>query len=76
MTACSSKGTARFYDEEVNGKRNSTAAWYYHEPKEAASQIRDYADFWNGVKVAPYVEPVPRAGFSEPKTSLLQRHEL
>ena len=40
-TVCSWKGTARYYDVVLNGKKNSATAWYYHEPKEAASHIRD-----------------------------------
>jgi uncharacterized protein (DUF427 family) len=50
-TACPWKGTASYYDVEVNGKRNAGAAWYYPEPKPAAKQIRDYVAFWKGVHV-------------------------
>jgi len=48
---CPWKGTASYYDLEVNGKRNQGAAWYYPEPKPAASQIKGYVAFWKGVKV-------------------------
>lgn len=50
-TVCSWKGTASYYDIEVNGKRNANAAWYYVDPSEAAKQIRGRVAFWKGVKV-------------------------
>jgi uncharacterized protein (DUF427 family) len=50
-TECPWKGTASYYDLEVNGKRNPGAAWFYPEPKAAASQIKGYVAFWKGVKV-------------------------
>jgi uncharacterized protein (DUF427 family) len=50
-TVCPWKGTASYYDLEVNGKRNQGAAWYYPEPKPAAGQIKGYVAFWKGVKV-------------------------
>jgi len=52
QTVCPWKGTASYYDVVVDGKRNKDAAWYYPEPKAAASQIKDRLAFWNGVKVA------------------------
>jgi uncharacterized protein (DUF427 family) len=50
-TVCPWKGTASYFDVEVNGKRNAGAAWYYPEPKAAAKQIAGYVAFWKGVKV-------------------------
>jgi uncharacterized protein (DUF427 family) len=50
-SVCPWKGTASYYDLEVNGKRNPGAAWFYPEPKAAASQIKGYVAFWKGVKV-------------------------
>ena len=50
-TVCPWKGTASYYDVEVNGKRNQDAAWFYPEPKPAASQIKDYVAFWKGVRI-------------------------
>ena len=38
-TVCGWKGTASYYDVEVNGQRNPNAAWYYPQPKAAASHI-------------------------------------
>jgi len=50
-SVCPWKGTASYYDLEVNGKRNAGAAWFYPEPKPAAKQIKEYVAFWKGVKV-------------------------
>ncbi|QBD81565.1 DUF427 domain-containing protein [Ktedonosporobacter rubrisoli] len=50
-TTCPWKGLASYYNIEVDGKVNEDAAWYYPEPKEAASQIKDYVAFWRGVQV-------------------------
>lgn len=50
-TQCFWKGTAHYYDIEVNGKRNPNAAWYYPDPSKAAANIKDHIAFWKGVKV-------------------------
>ncbi|MGA8150172.1 MAG: DUF427 domain-containing protein [Terriglobales bacterium] len=50
-TVCPWKGTASYYDVEVNGRQNRDAAWYYPEPKAAAGQIKDHVAFWKGVRV-------------------------
>ena len=50
-TECPWKGTASYYDLEVQGKRNAGAAWYYPEPKAAAKRIKGYVAFWKGVSV-------------------------
>lgn len=50
-TTCPWKGKASYYDVLVDGKKNEDAAWYYPEPKPAASQIKGYVAFWRGVKV-------------------------
>jgi uncharacterized protein (DUF427 family) len=50
-SVCPWKGTASYYDVEVSGKRNSGAAWFYPEPKDAAKQIKGFVAFWKGVKV-------------------------
>ena len=50
-SVCPWKGTASYYDLEVNGKRNPAAAWYYPDPKPAAKQIKDHVAFWKGVTV-------------------------
>lgn len=50
-TVCPWKGTASYYDLDVNSKKNRDAAWYYPDPKPAAQQIKGYVAFWKGVKV-------------------------
>jgi len=50
-TTCPWKGLASYYTIEVNGEANRDAAWFYPEPKEAASQIKDHVAFWRGVEV-------------------------
>jgi uncharacterized protein (DUF427 family) len=50
-TICPWKGSAHYYDIEVNGKKNPAAAWYYPEPSPAANEIRGRVAFWRGVKV-------------------------
>jgi uncharacterized protein (DUF427 family) len=50
-TVCPWKGTASYHDLEVNGERNADAAWFYPDPKPAASQIKDYVAFWKGVRI-------------------------
>ena len=48
---CPWKGTAAYYDIEVEGTRNEGAAWYYPEPKPAAAEISDRVAFWRGVEI-------------------------
>ncbi len=50
-TVCGWKGTANYYTIEVDGQTNADAAWVYRDPKEAASNIKDYVAFWKGVEV-------------------------
>lgn len=50
-SVCPWKGTASYYNVVVEGQVNKDAAWYYPDPKEAASQIKDYVAFWRGVEV-------------------------
>jgi uncharacterized protein (DUF427 family) len=50
-TVCPWKGVAHYYSLEVDGKSNPDAAWYYPEPKSAASKIRDHVAFWRGVTI-------------------------
>ena len=51
-THCPWKGNASYYHVEVNGEINSNAAWYYPDPLEAASEIRDRIAFWKGVEIS------------------------
>jgi len=48
---CPWKGTASYYDLEVEGQVNKDAVWYYPEPKDAAKQITGRVAFWKGVEV-------------------------
>jgi uncharacterized protein (DUF427 family) len=45
-TGCPWKGTANYYDIVVDGEVNAGAAWYYAEPKSAASNIKGYVAFY------------------------------
>ncbi|REG88397.1 DUF427 domain-containing protein [Algoriphagus antarcticus] len=50
-TSCPWKGKASYFSLEVNSEENKDAAWYYPDPKPAASEIKDYIAFWKGVEV-------------------------
>ncbi len=50
-TTCPWKGVASYYHIVVGDQVNRDAAWYYPEPKPAASHIKDYVAFWHGVQV-------------------------
>jgi uncharacterized protein (DUF427 family) len=51
VTVCPWKGEANYYDIVIGDNVNKDAAWYYPEPKEEASEIKDYIAFWRGVQV-------------------------
>jgi uncharacterized protein (DUF427 family) len=48
---CPWKGTASYYSVEADGKVNKDAAWYYPDPKEAASMVAGKIAFWKGVEI-------------------------
>lgn len=48
---CPWKGDAAYYTLVVNGKENKDAAWYYPQPKPAATNIKNRIAFWRGVTV-------------------------
>ena len=50
-TMCPWKGTANYYSITVDGDVNEDAAWYYADPKDAASEIEGRVAFWKGVQV-------------------------
>ncbi|TFV74354.1 DUF427 domain-containing protein [Blastococcus sp. CT_GayMR19] len=50
-TLCPWKGTASYFHLEVDGQTNRDAAWYYPQPKDAATEITDRVAFWKGVEV-------------------------
>jgi len=51
-SVCPWKGTASYYDVVVGETRNPGAAWYYPDPKDAATEIKDHVAFWKGVQVS------------------------
>lgn len=50
-TVCHWKGTASYYDLEVEGEINRDAAWYYPSPRPEAAEIAGYVAFWKGVEI-------------------------
>jgi uncharacterized protein (DUF427 family) len=50
-TVCHWKGTASYYDLEVDGKTNRDAVWYYPNPSSLAKSITNRVAFWKGVQV-------------------------
>ncbi len=50
-TTCPWKGEASYYDLVVDGEVNRGAAWFYPEPKDAASHLAGHVAFWRGVTV-------------------------
>jgi uncharacterized protein (DUF427 family) len=51
-TVCSWKGTASYSNIVVGNEVNADAAWFYPQPKDAASNIAGYYAFWKGVTVS------------------------
>ncbi|MCJ1355307.1 MAG: hypothetical protein MMC33_005298 [Icmadophila ericetorum] len=45
-SVCPWKGTASYYNIVIDGKETKDAAWYYPEPKAAASNIKDHVAFY------------------------------
>ena len=50
-TICPWKGVANYHSVAVDKELSHDAAWYYAEPKSAASEIKGYIAFWKGVEV-------------------------
>lgn len=50
-SVCPWKGVASYYDLEVDGKTNRSAAWTYKDPSAAARQIKGHVAFWGGINV-------------------------
>lgn len=50
-TVCPWKGTASYKTVQAGGSEAVDGAWYYPEPKDAASEIAGYFAFWKGVNV-------------------------
>ena len=51
QTVCPWKGTASYFNVEVDGQTNADAAWYYPDPKDPAKEITERVAFWKGVEV-------------------------
>ncbi|HDR51017.1 MAG TPA: DUF427 domain-containing protein [Mariniphaga anaerophila] len=51
QTVCPWKGTASYYDLEVDGKTSADAVWYYPTPSGLAKSITNRVAFWKGVQV-------------------------
>ncbi len=45
-TSCFWKGKASYYNLEVEGQTLSDGAWYYPEPKEQATHIKNHVAFY------------------------------
>jgi uncharacterized protein (DUF427 family) len=50
-SVCPWKGTASYFDLEVDGQVNRDAAWFYPTAKDAAREITGRVAFWKGVEV-------------------------
>lgn len=50
-TTCPWKGEASYYNVVIEGNINRDAAWYYPNPKHAASEIKNRVAFWKGVVI-------------------------
>ncbi len=50
-TVCPWKGTASYYNLEIDGKINKDAVWYYPQPSKLAKGINNRVAFWKGVEV-------------------------
>ncbi|HEU5007049.1 MAG TPA: DUF427 domain-containing protein [Jatrophihabitantaceae bacterium] len=48
---CPWKGIASYYTVEVNGARDTNAAWTYHHPSPLARRIKNHVAFWGAVEV-------------------------
>lgn len=53
QTVCAWKGTASYYDVDVDGVVTKDAVWYYPKPSMLARRVKDRVAFWRGVEVRP-----------------------
>ena len=51
QSRCPWKGTAGYLDVTVDGALNPGAAWFYRDPKPAATDIAGRVAFWRGVRI-------------------------
>jgi Uncharacterized protein conserved in bacteria len=45
-TTCPWKGKAHYYDLVHNGNRAEDSAWYYPDPSDEASELKDHVAFY------------------------------
>ncbi len=45
-STCPWKGEAHYYNIEAGGSRKEDVAWYYPDPSDAASEIKDHIAFY------------------------------
>ena len=50
-TVCPWKGTASYYDVDVNGERADAVAWTYRDPSPAAANIKNHVAFYPKVRI-------------------------
>ena len=50
-STCPRRGTAHYFNLEVDGEVNKDAAWTYSDPREMTLKIKGYFAFWSGVQV-------------------------
>ena len=50
-TVCGWKGTASYYNLSVGDASLDNVAWTYHDPKDAAAEIKDFVAFYPQVSV-------------------------
>ncbi len=50
-TVCGWKGTASYYDVVTDGTTAANGAWYYPDPKDAASEIAGHVAFGRPIVV-------------------------
>ena len=48
---CPWKGVASYYTVEVDGARDTNAAWTYRHPSPLARRIKNHVAFWGRVRV-------------------------
>ena len=51
QATCPWKGLSDYLNIEIDGQVNPEAAWTYPNPSEAASQIKGYIAFGNGIQI-------------------------
>lgn len=52
-SVCGWKGTANYYTVAVGDQSAEAAAWYYPEPMDRATEIKNYVAFYPAVTVSP-----------------------